>query len=365
MQKLVVPISNRTNYSKLRPVLKLLSNFEVILSSSIILEKYGNPEKDIIADGFPIVDRVDCLLMNDSPESMSKTCSVSMMCHSQIYSKIQPKAILATGDRFDMLPAVLSAHMMNIPILHIQGGEQSGSIDNSIRDIITVCSKEHYVSTQKSFDRVKLLTNSSIYLTGCPAVEYISEIPVGEYLNVNSLYKKYKHDINLKPSENYLLIFVHPSTTDHENIMDDILKVCTSFDMKCVLFYPNADAFNSDILTSIRQFADKLILIKHAPVEDFVKFMAHAKCMIGNSSSGIREAASFGTPVVNVGSRQEFRERNVNTIDVPYCSNFKNEIYSAVKHSIEHGKYNKENIYYKKMASKNIADLVTSFMSSL
>lgn len=363
MYKILVPISNRTNYSKLKPVLSLLRdiNVGVIVSSSMLLEKYGNPETDLVNDGFNIVGKVDCLFMNDSTESMSKTTAISMIGHSQYYADLTPRAVLVTGDRFDMLAAAVSAHMMNIPVLHIQGGERSGSIDNSVRDIISICATEHYAATEKAAAKVRQVTDSDkVYFTGCPAVEIVSSINVGDRLRVENLHKKFKHQINIKPGEDYLLVVVHPVTTDHESVsMQAILQAVSKFDMKCILLYPNPDAFNTEILKEIRNYADKLILIKHAPLEDFVAFMAHASCMIGNSSAGIREAASFGTPVVNVGTRQMFRERNKNTIDV---NSNESDIREAISQSLAVGKYPVENVYLKNGAAQNIACRVREFL---
>lgn len=338
------------------------SDFGIISSSSMLLEKYGNAQSDVTNDGFNIVGQVDCLLLNDSVESMTKTFSLSMLGHSHWFSFYKPKAILATGDRFDMLPAVMSARLMNIPVLHIQGGEKSGSIDDTIRNMITMCAREHYAATEFSKHRIQQMTNSDrVFFTGCPAVEFVSSIDVGKQLDVTGFKKKYKHDINIKPEDDYILIVVHPVTTDHDSLsMLTIIKAVCDFKMKKVLFYPNADAFNSEISNTIRQHEDKFILIKHAPIEDFVKFMAHAKCMIGNSSAGIREAASFGTPVVNIGTRQIHRERNKNTIDVD-CN--ENLIKIAISESVKNGKYKVENVYHKFESSKEIAGLITNFLA--
>ena len=360
---LLVPISNRTNYSKLKPILAKLKglDFGLIVSSSMLLEKYGAAIQDLKNDGMPIVGQVECLLSGDSTQSMSITSGLSMIGHAQWYSHFNPKSVLITGDRFDMLSAAVSAHNMNIPILHLQGGEKSGSIDNSVRDMISICATEHYAATDASAFRLQTLTNSkNIYNFGCPAVEIVSSVNVGNYFTEKNIKKQFKNPLGISDGEDYILIVVHPVTNDHESIdMSSILQASLSFNMKCVVFYPNTDAFNAEIVSSIREYGDKLILIKHAPLEDFVLFMAHARCMVGNSSAGIRESASFGTPCVNVGNRQIFRERNKNTVD---CSTDKNEIIKAIHQSLIIKKYPIHNIYYKANSSENICNRIINFI---
>ena len=359
--KICVPICNRTNYSKLRPVLKLVQgDVKIIASSSILLEKHGNAIKDIIDDGFEVLSKVDCLMANDTPASTLRTLSISVMEHTSILDKHKFDALLVVGDRFDMLAPVLSANFMNLPILHIQGGEKTGCVDDTIRNIITVCSQNHYVATNQAAIKVgNMVGHSDVFHVGCPAVEAVSNVDVGDFFDIQSLKKKYKHTIHIAPYEDYFLVSVHPNSLLENDIdMDVIINTCLKFNKKCIVFYPNIDAHNSKILGSINSHRDLITLIKHAPFEDFVKFMAHAACLIGNSSSGIREAACFGTPVVNIGLRQFQRERNNNTIDVQ-CT--EEDIHHAIQQSLKVGKYEKCNIYYMPNSSQKIANLIHDF----
>jgi UDP-hydrolysing UDP-N-acetyl-D-glucosamine 2-epimerase len=321
---------------------------EVALSSAFLLNQYGNAHQDVLNDGFSTQFKIDCLLSNDSLESMSKTVGLSLIEHSTMYAFAEPDAVLVTGDRFDILGAVLSARMMNIPIFHIQGGEITGSIDDTVRDLITICSSRHYTATDAASRRVADLVGSeNVYNFGCPAVEMISRIDVNDALD------EMKKSLSISPDDRYLLIALHPNTESANDIdMNKILDACLSFDMRCVVFHPNPDAFNGPILRTIKDRSDDIKLVRHLPVSVFVKAMAHCSCMVGNSSAGIREAASFGTPVVNIGERQRSRERNKNTIDVP-CDT--DSIKEAIRISLQVVRYPKRNIYFKENASKNIA----------
>lgn len=365
--KIVVPIVNRTNYSKLQPVLEVLKDrleIAVVLSSGIVVRELGDSADRIYDDGLSVVAEVDCLMMKDSLEGMSKSLGLSLIEHSSILEKENPDALLVVGDRYDMLGPVLSAKMMNIPILHLQGGEKSGSIDDTVRDVITLCSERHYVSTDVSYRRVSALLGKEdgVKNTGCPAVERVSSLPRTEYLEVGRFRKHFKDGIHLKRGEPYFMVIVHPDTTNPNDVeMEVVLKAVLSFGKKCIVIYPNIDAFNSHILHGIRHYKNDVICIKHAPLEDFVQLMSHATCMIGNSSAGIREAASFGTPVVNVGNRQDGRERNSNTIDVA-CDY--HEIVAALEQSI--GKsFSGENVYFKEGCVEHICEDICSFIAEM
>jgi len=366
MYKIIVPICNRTNYSKLRPVVNKLKetgkvDIDIVTSSDMAIGHRANAVSDIISDGLNISHHIDCLMFNDTLDSMSKTMGLSLIEHSSIYTNVKPNAILVVGDRFDILPSVLSAKLSNIPILHIQGGERSGSIDDTVRDMITICADRHYVSTQSAYDNVqKIAKTKHIFNYGCPAVEAISATNVGMYLDVATFKKNYKNSFGIAPYEKYILVMVHPNTSnEHDVDMDALLSSVLSFGLKTVVMYPNIDPFNSNILKGIKDYNEMVIRVRHMPIGDFVKLMAHASCMVGNSSSGIREAASFGTPVVNVGQRQINRERNLNTID-------SGSSYESIRESIDKslliGRYNIDNIYYKKDCSSQISKDILSYL---
>ena len=368
MLKLSVPICNRTNYSKLKSILAYLKknskiDISIVLSSDMAIDKPSNAIADILSDGLSVSEKIDCLMKNDTLESMSKTMAISLIEHVTYFIKEKPNAVLIVGDRFDILPSVLSAKMLNLPILHLQGGERSGSIDDTIRDIITICADRHYVATEEAYNYVKMIAKSkNVFNFGCPAVEVVSQIPVGDYLDVSLFKKKYKNSFGISPNEKYLLVVVHPNTQDENDVdMDAILGACISFGLKMVVVYPNIDPYNSKILKGMKDYEEDIICVRHMPLEDFVPMMAHASCMIGNSSAGIREAASFGTPVVNIGNRQKGRERNKNVID---CLNSYEDIKKAISLSLEKGKYPIDNLYYKENTSINIGNDIIKFLES-
>lgn len=362
MKTVCVSLTNRTNYSKLKLVLKELNKYKnleikIVISSTILLKRYGDGYKDLINDGWQIDKKIDCILMNDSHEAMSKTIGISIIEHSSYFAEIKPDLLLIVGDRFDMLAPALTASMMNIPIGHIQGGELSGTIDNVIRDIISRISCMHFVSTSKSAENLRNygIDNNLIFNYGCPAVEYISMIEVGNHFDENKINKKFKSSFNIDKNEEYLLVMIHPDTTNNKDVNTElILQKIEKTKMKAIIFYPNVDPNNSIILSSISNYKnnENFHIIKHMPLEGFIHVMSKCSCMITNSSSGIREAASFGVPVLNLGYRQVNRERNLNVIDIG--NNYKS--IEKMIYKYKNKKFPIQNIYYKKNCSKRIAE---------
>ncbi len=362
MKTVCVSLTNRTNYSKLKLVLKELNKYKnleikIVISSTILLNRYGDGYKDLINDGWQIDKKIDCILMNDSHEAMSKTIGISIIEHASYFAEIKPDLLLIVGDRFDMLAPALTASMMNIPIGHIQGGELSGTIDNVIRDIISRISCMHFVSTSKSAENLRNygIDNNLIFNYGCPAVEYISMIEVGNHFDENKINKKFKSSFNIDKNEEYLLVMIHPDTTNNKDVNTElILQKIEKTKMKAIIFYPNVDPNNSIILSSISNYKnnENFHIIKHMPLEGFIHVMSKCSCMITNSSSGIREAASFGVPVLNLGYRQVNRERNLNVIDIG--NNYKS--IEKMIYKYKNKKFPIQNIYYKENCSKRIAE---------
>jgi UDP-hydrolysing UDP-N-acetyl-D-glucosamine 2-epimerase len=370
VKTICVALTNRTNYSKLKTVLLELRKLpdvecRIVLSSTILLERYGSSYEDLLRDGFEIDKRIDCVLMNDSHEAMAKTTGLSIIEHATYFAWRKPDLLLIVGDRFDMLGPVTAASMMNIPIAHIQGGELSGTIDNVIRDIITKFASLHFVATDQSAQNLHRfgIPPDVVFNFGCPAVEYVTGIPVHDRFDPAKLRKKFKRDIEIGPGEKYFLVMVHPDTTNkHDVDMNAVMSAIDKFGLKTFIFYPNVDAHNSEIIASISRYKnhDRFYMVRHMPLEDFVFTMAHAAVMIGNSSSGIREAGSFGTPVINIGFRQAGRERNPNVIDI---GDRYDTLEATLAKYVDH-RFEPTNIYLQPGCSQRIAAEIVRFVNA-
>jgi UDP-hydrolysing UDP-N-acetyl-D-glucosamine 2-epimerase len=368
IKNILVSISNRTNYSKLKPVLIELKkqkniNLKIILGSTIANQNYSDAYLDIKKDKFKIHDFFESSMLNTTHESMSINISLLIINYANFLKKNKIDLLLCVGDRFDLLGAFFPCLMKNIPIAHIQGGENSGSIDNNVRSILSINSNLHFVSTKKSKENlIKMgIEKKTIFNYGCPAVEQIKKISVGKKIKIDNFEKKYREKILINSDTEYALLILHPNTKVDDDVdVNEILNAISDNNLHTIIFYPNLDANSFNIEKFFSKFKKRkgITFLKHAPIKDFVKLMAHSKIMIGNSSSGIREAASFGIPVINIGSRQENRERNKNTFE---SSTGRNELKNLIK-KLKNKRFKKQNVYYKPNCFKKISKEIIKFL---
>jgi len=369
MKNICILITNRTNYSKIKPILLNLKSYEevsikIVLSSSAIISKYGNLIDLIRQDGFEINFSIDSLLLNDKHSSMAISAGISMIQHANYFQNNNVNFVLTVGDRFDMLTPVLAAKYMNIPVFHLQGGEKSGSIDDTIRNLISLSSEIHFVATERSKQNLINLgiNKNKIFNFGCTAVEYLIT-KVDSLSSKNSIKLSSGKVINLDEQKDYFIVLLHPNTTRDDIDIDTVFSAIDKFQKKVFVFYPNVDASNSIILSAIQKKNNdsNYFIIKNLSIEDFGVLMSKSICFIGNSSSGIRESASFRIPFVNIGQRQNLREQNNNTIN---CSSDMKSIYEAISTAIQiKPNLTGENIYYQKYSSKKISDKILQIIN--
>ena len=371
-RKVCVFIGNRANYSSFISIMKHIQasdKLELILltGASILLDRYGEAVKLIENDGFKVDDRIYMLIEGENPETMAKSTGLGLIELSSILNKHKPDFTLIVADRFEMLAAAIASSYNNIPVVHIQGGEVSGSIDESVRHAITKLSHLHFPSNKVAERRILQMGEDENYVFnfGCPRIDTVKEI-LSENYDFKILNKYIRtfgvgdiFDIN----GNFLMVSQHPVTTEYGKGKDQIKlsiqavkELSEEYSYPVIFLWPNPDAGSGHIAKSIRMFRENeevmnFHFFKNLPFTLYIWLMDRTLCLIGNSSSGIREGAFIGTPVVNIGTRQQDRTRGKNVIDVDH--DYK-KIKSAIKKQIEHGKYEPEFIFGDGNASKNI-----------
>jgi UDP-hydrolysing UDP-N-acetyl-D-glucosamine 2-epimerase len=365
LRNLYVATSNRSDYIKVKPVLAEMKYreipFSLVVSGSHLALKQGYTYKSIEADGFEIREMLANQIDGTSLESMAKSVGISIMEHSHFFAREKPSSIVLVGDRFDIFPVAVSASMMNIPILHIQGGEVSGSIDESLRHAITKLSHVHFVTTKQARRRVVTMGENpdKVFVTGCPSIDLLNQFSDSE-LGLAKL-KQNNPSFERLQERDYLLVVFHPVTTEFDSSAETIeivLSAVESFAKPLVLIYPNRDAGADDMVDVIMRRSranDNYILNRHLDFHDYLSLMVNCSAFIGNSSSGIRETGTFGIPTVNIGTRQHGRERNKNILDVIVEREL---IIEAINHAIDVGRYPRDNIYGDGNASKRIGDIL-------
>jgi UDP-hydrolysing UDP-N-acetyl-D-glucosamine 2-epimerase len=372
MRKICVVIVNRANYSSIKSVLKAIKNhpnliLQIVAMGSSVLDRYGSVVKLIEADGFKIEEKLHVLIEGETPVTMAKSTGVGLIELPTVFERLQPDIVFTVGDRFETMSTTLAAAYMNIPIAHSMGGEVSGTIDESIRHAVTKFSHIHFPASKEAAERISKLGEraENIYLVGCPRMDLVSEIldnkkqqKISDIFATGGVGEKF--DIKNK----FIIVSQHPVTTEYgesEKQITQTLEAVSECKLPAIVLWPNPDAGSDDISRGIRKWREKkldkkMYFFKNLSIANYINLMRHTSCLVGNSSSGIREGAFIGTPVVNIGTRQQKRERGKNVIDV---KNNKNDILNAIKTQIIHGTYKHEPIYGDGNAGKKIADILS------
>jgi UDP-hydrolysing UDP-N-acetyl-D-glucosamine 2-epimerase len=348
-------VNSRANYARIKTAIiaaKSNKNFNtvVVLGASGLLFNYGSIETIMIEDGIEVDFKVYSVVSGDSPELMAKTTGLAIIELSSIFAKIRPDFVVSVADRYETLGTVIAASYMNIPVIHTQGGEVSGSIDESVRHACTKLSHVHFPATEQSAKVIEQLGEDpdSIFVTGCPSIDIAkqaTDIPIS---NVLSNYKGVGNELN--HNDEYFLVSQHSVTTNYLNARDQILHTLNAvqkLDMQTIWLWPNIDSGSDAISKLLREFREqnvknKITFYRNFSAEDYARILRNSSCIIGNSSSGIRESAYLGTPSVIVGDRQFGREHGKNVIFAKHDSN---EIFEAAVKQLRHGKYESSDLF--------------------
>ena len=320
----------RSDYGIYIPILKKIQADRDLRLHLIVSGVHLDSE----ADGFPISDRVKISYSSDSPEGIAQSMAEGLAGFAKSFQKFRPDILLVLGDRFEMHVAALAALPFKIPVAHIHGGELTeGAFDDALRHSITKLSHLHFVSTEEYAKRVIQMGEEPwrVTVSGAPGLDHLQSI---QFMKAEELNTKH----HLKISEPPLLVTFHPVTLEYEKTewqIKELLSALETSGFPVVFTMPNADTNNRIIRREIENFVKKHLsaqAVENLGTQDYFSLMSLAAAMIGNSSSGIIEAASFKLPVVNIGTRQDGRIRARNVIDVGYS---KNEILEGIRQATD------------------------------
>ncbi|MEO1263474.1 MAG: UDP-N-acetylglucosamine 2-epimerase [Bacteroidota bacterium] len=333
MRKIAVVVTARPSYSRIKTAIKAIHEhpeleLQLIVAASALLDRYGMAVRYIEEEGFPIAAKVYNVLEGENLTAQAKTTGLGILELSSVFERLKPDAVVTVADRFETMATAIAAAYLNIPLVHIQGGEVTGNIDEKVRHAITKLSDLHLVATEKAKERViKMGENpAKVFNTGCPSIDLAEEVlnnpdidfdPFQKYGGVGSI---------IEWEKEYLVILQHPVTTEYSQArlhVEKTLEAVHSLDIPTFWFWPNVDAGSDGTSKGIRAFreihkAEQIHFFKNMEGKDFLRLLYNSKCLIGNSSVGIRECSYLGIPVVNIGTRQNGRERGKNVIDVDY-----------------------------------------------
>jgi UDP-hydrolysing UDP-N-acetyl-D-glucosamine 2-epimerase len=371
MKRICVVLGSRANYSSIKSAMSAIQDhpdleLQVIATASTLLGRYGVAADLVEADGFHINARVHMIIEGETPHTMAKSTGLGLLELPSVFDQLQPDFVLTVGDRFETMATTVAAAFMNIPLVHTMGGEVTGTIDESIRHAITKFAHVHFPASPDARDRILRLGEKTedVHLVGCPRVDLVKEVLDSEE-SLDSLWLKKGVGAPFDPNHPFLLVSQHPVTTEFgsgEGQILETLEAVKDIGMQAIVLWPNADAGSEEIAKGVRKWreagkADNMHFFKNLPTEIYIRLMERTSCLVGNSSSGIREGAYIGTPVVNIGSRQDGRERGKNVIAV---DNAKKDIRDAIDAQILHGKYEMDPIYGDGRAGERIADIMST-----
>lgn len=358
MRKITYVTGTRADFGLMQNTLQAIhQHFDLTLSLLVtgmhLLPAYGETWQEIERVGLTISAKVPVNLTGGSGQEMANALGNQVIAFTRALQSDRPDLLLLLGDRGEMLAGAIAALHLNIPIVHIHGGELSGTVDESIRHAISKLAHYHFTATEKSRERLIRMGEKSehIVVTGAPGLDEIYTIKM---LEKAPLYAAY----DLSSNKHLLLVLFHPvvqQVNEAAKQARELLEAAVESAMQVLVIMPNADAGGNSISQVIDEFQHRqqIKVAVHVPRQEFLSLVSYAEVLAGNSSSGIIEAASLGTPVVNVGGRQNCRERNANVIDVGFE---KTELLSAIirAESMKGGQW--ENVYGKGDAFKRIVD---------
>jgi UDP-hydrolysing UDP-N-acetyl-D-glucosamine 2-epimerase len=348
------------------PVLKAIQNhpklqLKLIVAGMHLSNEFGLTYKYFEEQGFEIAEHIEMTMSTDTPEGLAKSMGLGLISFGQLFGKWQPDILMVLGDRFEMLAAASAAMPFAMPIAHLHGGEATeGLIDEPIRHSITKMSHLHFVSTQEYFNRVVQLGEEPwrVTLSGAPSLDSLHSI---KQWPKNKLEKK----LGLSLNNPTILATLHPVTLEYKETLvhvDCFFGALKKLKVQVVFTYPNADTAGRIIIDKIDKFVSKYdwaTVVVNFGQEGYFSMLNYASVMVGNSSSGIIESASFDIPVVNIGDRQRGRIHSFNVIDVEYNQS---QIVKTIK-KVMNSEFSKKlegmkNPYGDGTASKKIIDKI-------
>lgn len=373
MRKVAVVITARPSYARIKTVLEAVRDhpeleLQLVVGASALLERYGAVVDVIRADGFEPDETVYMVVEGENPVTAAKSTGLGIVELATSFDNLGPDVVISVADRYETIATAIAASYINLPVAHVQGGEITGSIDEKVRHAVTKLSNLHFVANEQARERVVKMGEQpwSVHVTGCPSVDLAARVleaggaagfdPFEDYGGVGGRFD---------PQGGYIVVMQHPVTTEYEDALGQIQQTLDAIEelaLPAFWFWPNVDAGSDRISKGIRHFRETrqvpfIYFFKNLSPEDFLRLLCGCRCLIGNSSVGIRETSYLGVPVVNIGSRQAGRDRGPNVLDVPYD---RRQIVGAVRRHLDGERPAGNHLYGDGRAGRRIAEILAT-----
>jgi UDP-hydrolysing UDP-N-acetyl-D-glucosamine 2-epimerase len=371
-RKICVVVTARPSYSRIRTALDAIRahpglELQLVVAASALLDRYGNAVQAIERDGFAIAARVYMVVEGENLVTSAKSTGLGLVELATVFDNLRPDAVVTVADRYETLATAVAAAYMNIPLVHIQGGEVTGSIDEKVRHAVTKLSNLHLVSTALAAERVRKLGEAAdtVVITGCPSIDIAAQVAASPALDFDPFVKYGGVGPTTDLSNGYLVVMQHPVTTEYDEArhqVEETLYAVKDVGLPVLWFWPNVDAGSDGTSKGIRVFREKeqpqgFHLFRNMFPEDFLRLLVNSTAIVGNSSVAIRECSYLGVPAVNIGSRQQGRERAANVIDVEHD---RAAIAAAIGGHRRRGRAASDHLYGDGNAGPRIADCLAT-----
>lgn len=372
-RRICVVITARPSYSRIKTALQAIAahpglELQLVIAASALLDRYGNLSDVLARDGFTPTARVYMVVEGENLATMAKTTGLGMVELSTVFDNLRPDAVVTIADRYETLATAAAASYMNIPVVHIQGGEVTGSVDEKVRHAVTKLSNLHLVSTDRAARRVVAMGEppETVHVTGCPSIDIAARAMAAPAMDGAELFGRYGGTGDVFDlASPFLVVLQHPVTTEYDDARRDVtetLEAVHAAGLPTLWFWPNVDAGSDGTSKGIRMFREarrpsKMHFFKNVDPADFLRLLLRASAIVGNSSVAVRECSFLGVPAINIGSRQAGRERSPNILDVDYD---RAAIREAIERQVAHGPYPSSPLYGDGHAGPRIADLLAT-----
>lgn len=371
-RKVCVVVTARPSYSRIRTALHAIKanpnlELQLVAAASTLLDQYGNAIRYMEKDGFDIASKVYMVVEGENLTTMAKTTGLGLLELATTFDNLKPDLVVTIADRYETIATAIAAAYMNIPLVHIQGGEITGTIDEKVRHAVTKLADIHLVSTKKAAENIVRMGENpaSVHITGCPSIDLAANVLGNPDIDFDP-FEKYKGvgaTFDLKNKE-YLVVMQHPVTTEYDQARAQVLETLHAvkeIDLPTFWFWPNVDAGSDGTSKGIRAFREierpeNIHFFKNMESEDFLRLVYNSRCIVGNSSVGIRETSFLGVPSVNIGTREVGRERGGNVMDVGYS---RIQIREAIEKQLANGKYPSDSLYGSGNAGERISRILS------
>ena len=375
-RRLCVAITARPSYSRIRTALAALAagadvDVQVLCSGSALLDRYGRVVDLIRADGFSVAEEIYTFVEGNEPINMALTTANTIGHTAAVLRRLRPDWVMTIADRYETLGTAVAAAYVGTPLIHVQGGEITGNIDEKVRHAVTKLADVHLVANAQAGARLQRMGEhpAAIHVTGCPSIDLAREALEMPLEAVQQTINELGVGARINLRQDFIVVLQHPETDTYDQSYDRMkatLDAVADIGMPTLVFWPNVDAGSDATSKAIRVFRESgrfadAHYVKNLEGHLFLRLLKQSCCLIGNSSVGIRESAYLGTPVVNLGHRQMGRERGSNVIESDWQ---RASIHQAISVQLQARKYVSSTLYGDGHAGAEIARVVQALGST-